>query len=272
MKLATILSPANDLRFAISHALIPTLKAIFQNPLILLHPKRLSQLFFNHVWTLFGDHIDAGGKESKLELIKDVKGVVFDIGAGHGHTLEYLESAQVDTYIALEPNALMHPYIRTRAEKLGYSEATKPSKESNGRFIILSQGAEDIAGIKAALLQYNISKVDTIISILTFCSIPFPDTTLPALAKSLLKPGGQFLFYEHVLSPRSDVAYWQRVWSPFWSKCFDGCRLDVPTHSIVEAVTADDGSEFWKEKRAWSKAGEPEEHLFWHRTGSYTRA
>jgi len=197
---------------------------------------------------------------------------VFDIGAGHGHTLEYLDSSAVDTYIALEPNVMMHPFIRARAEKLGYSEAREPSKDNNHRFIILSQGAEDIPGIKAALLQHNISQVDTIISILTFCSIPSPNITLPALTKSLLKPGGQFLFYEHVLSPRSDVAYWQRVWSPIWSKLFDGCRLDVPTHSIVEAITEDEGSEFWKEKRAWSKAGEPEEHLFWHRTGRYRRA
>jgi len=262
----------NDLRFAIAHAFFPTVKAIFQSPLILLHPKRLSQLFFNHVWTFFGDHIDAGGKDSKQELIREVKGVVFDIGAGHGHTLEYLESDKVDTYIALEPNALMHPHIRARAEKFGYTEARHPTKDNSRRFIILSQGAEDIAGIKAALLQHNISQVDTIISILSFCSIPSPNMTLPALAKGLLKSGGQLLFYEHVLSPRSDVAYWQRVWSPFWSKFFDGCRLDVPTHSIVAAISEDDGSEFWKEKRTWGKADEPEEHLFWHQTGRYIRA
>jgi len=160
----------------------------------------------------------------------------------------------------------MHPQICKRAERLGYREVSSP------KFIILSQGAEDIAGIKAILAQHNISHVDTIISVLTFCTIPTPSTTLPDLVKTLLKPGGQLLFYEHVLSPRPDVAYWQRVWSPVWSRAFDGCRLDVPTNTIIDTVRSNDGTDFWKERSVWGKEDEPDEHLFWHRTGRYVRA
>ena len=166
----------------------------------------------------------------------------------------------------------MHAHIRERVEKLGFQEAYKSSPNDKRRYIILSQGAEDIAGIEVTLRQHNIDKVDTIISVLTFCSVPSPHTSLPALVKSLLKPGGQFLFYEHVLSPRSDVAFWQRFWSPIWCRFFDGCRLDVPTHKIVDAVRKEDGTDFWLEGRAWAKEGEPEEHLFWHRTGRYVVA
>lgn len=82
MHLSKILSPLNDLRFAVTAALIPTLKAVLRTPSLLIHPKELSQLFFNHVWNLFGDGIDQGGKQTKIELIKDVRGVVLDIGAG----------------------------------------------------------------------------------------------------------------------------------------------------------------------------------------------
>jgi hypothetical protein len=82
MKFANIVGPLIDLRFACLSAIGPTLRALFQNPAILLHPKQLSRLFFNHVWTLFGDHIDQGGRDSKVGLIKNVHGVVLDIGAG----------------------------------------------------------------------------------------------------------------------------------------------------------------------------------------------
>ena len=82
MKFASILGPLNDLRFAFLSAIGPTLRALFRNPVIIFHPKQLSRLFFNHVWTLFGDHIDESGRDSKVGLIKNVHGVVLDIGAG----------------------------------------------------------------------------------------------------------------------------------------------------------------------------------------------
>jgi len=261
MKLGAILGPLEDLRYATFAAVGPTLKILIKKPSIIFRPKQLSQLFFSHVWALFGSLIDAGSKGEKTRLIKDVHGIVLDIGAGHGHTLDYLQVKELDVYIAIEPNELMHTHIAQRAQKLGV-----------GRYIILTQGAEDILGIKAALRQHNINQVDTIVSVLTFCSIPSPYTTLPTLVKNLLKPGGQMLFYEHVLSPRPDVAYWQRIWSPIWSSFFDGCRLDVPTHTIVASIRNDDGSDFWKEGSVWSKEDEPDEHLFWHRTGRYVRA
>lgn len=178
----------------------------------------------------------------------------------------------MDKYIALEPNVLMHGRIRERAFKSGYSEAIQPSKSTSGHFIILSQGAEDIAGIKAAIHQHGISHVDTIISVLTFCSIPSPHTALPSLVKSLLKPEGQFLFYEHVLNPLKDVQIWQRRWSPIWSMAFDGCRLDVPTDTIVKSVRHDDGTDFWKAGNDWTKKDELESHLFLHKAGRYIRS
>ena len=92
-----------------------------------------------------------------------------------------------------------------------------------------------------------------------------PQQTLDALVKEVLKPGGTLLFYEHVLSPREDVAWWQRFWAPLWVHIMDGCRIDRPTHVWIEKM------DVWAEGRVWGKADEPEEHLFWHRVGRFVK-
>lgn len=111
--LPAALSPLSDITAAISVALLPTLLAVVRSPFLLLHPRRLSRLFFSHVWVAFADTTDEGGREVKDGLIrKRAKGVVVDIGAGHGHTLDYLTSGEVTRYIAIEPSVAMHDKIR----------------------------------------------------------------------------------------------------------------------------------------------------------------
>ena len=88
---------------------------------------------------------------------------------------------------------------------------------------------------------------------------------LGALVEDVLKPGGTLLMYEHVLSHHEDVAWWQRFWTPMWSRGCDGCRLDRPSHLWIERM---DG---WAEGKVWGLEDEPEEHLFWHRIGRFVK-
>lgn len=179
--------------------------------------------------------------------------------------MNYLNRQQVTKYVALEPNLLMHPYIRSMASAAGFTE-------SDGTLVILSCGAEDTVTILETL---GPQPVDTVISILTICSIPSPEITLLHLVRDVLKPGGQVLFYEHVLSPREDVAWWQRFWTPIWKIPLGGCRLDRPTHQWVESMTDVDVTgqpvSMWSSGEVWGKEGEPEEHLFWHRVGRFMK-
>jgi hypothetical protein len=172
--------------------------------------------------------------------------------------VNYLDPQRVTKYIALEPNTLMHPRIRKVANAAGYSE-------SDDTFLILSCGAEDLTTILHHLPRQS---VDTVISVLTLCSLPespSPQSILAGLVDAVLKSGGQLLFYEHVLSPLADVAWWQRLWTPLWKRIFDGCRLDRPTHIWVHEMKG------WREEKVWGKDGEPDEHLFWHRAGRYVK-
>jgi len=154
----------------------------------------------------------------------------------------------------------MHAELRRVTSAAGYSEDA-------GTLLILSCGAEDISTILSYLPGPH-PPIDTLISILTICSIPSPQATICALITEVLKPGGQVLFYEHVLSDRKDVAWWQRFWTPLWSIVFGGCRLDCPAHRWIEDV----GGWVQGEGGVWGKEGEPEEHLFWHRVGRYIKA
>ncbi|EGN97407.1 hypothetical protein SERLA73DRAFT_184103 [Serpula lacrymans var. lacrymans S7.3] len=254
MKLSASIGLLIDLRFAIQSALWPTLAALWLSPSILLQPTLVSHLFMAHVWTAFGNGVDERARPVKKELITDnAHGVVLDIGAGHGHTINYLQRDKVTRYVAVEPNRHMHGKIKEVAEKAGYSE-------SAGSLIVLACGAEDTTAIMSALGERH--TVDTLISVMTLCSVPDPQKTIKGLVEDVLRPGGQMLFYEHVLSRRRDVAWWQRFWTPLWGFAFDGCRLNRPTDIWIERAGG------WAEKKVWSKPVEDdEETLFWHRAG-----
>ncbi|KAI0667412.1 hypothetical protein C8Q78DRAFT_1071854 [Trametes maxima] len=257
MKLAAAFGLLTDLRFAVQAAFIPTLRAVFSSPSLLLHPHKVSRIFMAHVWKVFGNGVDENARPVKESLIPtNAYGVVLDIGAGHGHTVNYLDPSKVTRYVALEPNQLMHPEIRKVAATKGFTEAA-------GNLTVIPYGAEEISLIVSALGGPR--SVDTLISVLTICSVPNPEHTLTTLVQETLKPGGTLLMYEHVLSDRADVAWWQRFWTPLWSGAFDGCRLDRPTHVWLEKM------DVWAEQRVWGKEGEEEEHLFWHRVGRFVK-
>nr|VWO96117.1 Cytochrome P450 monooxygenase CYP52X1 [Ganoderma boninense] len=214
-----------------------------------------------HVWKLYGNEVDGSARPAKEQLLSgNCTGVVLDIGAGHGHTALYLDPTKVTKYVALEPNFLMHAEIRATAAKQGFTEAA-------GTLLIVPYGAEQTALIRSALGYggAHAGTVDTLVSILSLCSVPDPQRTLAALVRDVLRPGGTLLFYEHVLSPLADVAWWQRFWTPLWSRMMDGCRLDRPTHVWVEKMDA------WAEGSVWGKPDEPEEHLTWHRVGRFVK-
>lgn len=83
MKLSSAFGLLTDLRFAIQLALIPTLKAVWYTPTLVLSPAKISRLFFSHVWTTFANGTDENAWPVKAGLIPpNAYGVVLDLGAG----------------------------------------------------------------------------------------------------------------------------------------------------------------------------------------------
>ncbi|KAL0581294.1 hypothetical protein V5O48_000777 [Marasmius crinis-equi] len=266
MQLSAALVVVSELYNALRFALLPTLRDLWRDPRLIFD---VSRVFMTHVWVGFAEGTNEGGRKVKETLITPhAKGVVLDLGAGHGHTVDFLDREKVTTYVALEPNKDMHPLIRQRANTAGYLE-------SDGSLVVLSCFAQDTSTI-LNIIDRGSHPVDTIISVLTMCTIPSPQRTMTQLVRDVLKPGGEFLFYEHVLSPRSDVAWWQRFWAPVWCLLFDGCRMDRPSHVLVEGMRNVDSNgkevSIWREGESWGKPEESEENLWWHQQGRFVKA
>lgn len=153
----------------------------------------------------------------------------------------------------------MHPQIRATAHSASFYEA-------DGSFILLGCGAEELDTVIATLKRHDIDKVDTIVSILSFCGIPDAEHVVPTLITTLLRSGGgKLVFYEHVRNPRADVAWWQDAWAPIWKRFLGGCVIGRPTNVWIDAMDC------WAEKIEHGTPNE-EEAFFPHSTGRYTRA
>jgi len=164
----------------------------------------------------------------------------------------------------------MHSHIRAFADALGFHE-------SDGSLIILSCSAEEVQSQLALMHPSSsslLTQVNAIVCILTLCTIPSPEETLTKLVRDVLEPGGQLLYYEHVLNHRDDVAWWQHFWAPIWQIPTDGCQLNRATDRWISDMRAENGDlngSMWKEGTTWGKEGDLEDSLFWHQVGRYVK-
>ena len=88
------------------------------------------------------------------------------------------------------------------------------------------------AQLDAERLPFPDARFDTVVSTWTLCSIPDPVAALREISR-VLRPDGAFLFLEHGLSDRPEVARWQHRWNPIqrWVAC--GCNVDRPIDRLI---------------------------------------
>ena len=173
----------------------------------------------------------------------------------------------------------MLPHIRKAANKEGYNE-------EDGSLLVIPFGVEDTDKIQDALkghytkfyaskpssgsdsdasLHLATGQVTTIVSILSFCSVPNPQQSLISLISHVLAPGGTLLFYEHVKNPIPSVAMCQQVLGKIWKIFFDGCVLGQDTMRMVR--NAGDACGGWESMVFEGKEGEDIESMFSHAVG-----
>ncbi|KAI9349162.1 S-adenosyl-L-methionine-dependent methyltransferase [Obelidium mucronatum] len=233
-----------DMFSAIQVSFIPTLWAIVGTPSLLWNWRKLQQVVMGNIWANgFGEGVNSGSATIKERLITpNARGVVMDIGAGHGHTLRFLDKRNVVKYIAVEPNAQMHPFILLEGEKAGI-----PTE-------ILAMGINDIPPQL---------RVDIIVCWLTLCSVDNVQIAAQTL-HSALRPGGVLVVYEHVKSKIKEAESWQRFWEPIWALLFDCCKLTVDSLEIISSLD-------WKEKTASIMEGDDPMDLFVHEHGIFIK-
>jgi ubiquinone/menaquinone biosynthesis C-methylase UbiE len=131
------------------------------------------------------------------------EGSVLEIGGGTGANLaHYPSSARITV---LEPNPHMVRKLKRNANKLGRPVTVVPGV---GESIPFADGS-----------------FDTVVTTLVLCMV----ADMPRVVKEarrVLRPGGQFLFYEHVASLDPRTHGWQTRLNPLWRFCTTGCNLD----------------------------------------------
>lgn len=148
----------------------------------------------------------------RAELLRDVHGVVLDVGAGTGLNVRHVPKA--DTRLILtEPDLDMRARLTRRAAQ------ERPDAT------VLDAPAE--------ALPLPDASVDVVVCTLVLCSVP---AQAPALAelRRVLRPEGRLVFLEHVAAEDgSALLRWQRRIEPLWWHIAERCALTRHTDQAL---------------------------------------
>lgn len=148
----------------------------------------------------------------KRALLGDLSGTVLEIGPGPATNLTYY--APDVRWIGLEPNPAMFPYIEEAAQQLRRAVELHPGH------------AEEI--------PLGDASVDAVVGTLVLCSVDDPAQVLREVRR-VLKPGGRYVFIEHVAAPRQSLLRRvQAIIRPVWKAVGDGCTLNRETWATIE--------------------------------------
>ena len=172
--------------------------------------KRFFAWLLSHLQDHYGEAIDA----RKRQLLGELAGTVVEVGVGAGANFSFYGPGV--ELIAVEPNLHMYPYLRREAEKHHLNF--------------------ELRGGTAESMDVESNSADFVVSTLVLCSV---DDAAAALREVLrvLKPGGRFVFVEHVAAPMgSRLRRWQRRLKGLWRRIGDGCELDRETWNVIETA------------------------------------
>ncbi len=145
----------------------------------------------------------AGLSQKRRQLLGQASGKVLEIGAGTGLNLPHYK--QDVELVAVEPDAEMAVLLKSRCAGRMVEIIQCPLSE------ILSSGVEP-------------HSFDYVVASLVLCSVPDVDEALDTISQ-LLRPGGKFLFIEHVVTP-GIYEILQKLATPLWKRAAGGCHLD----------------------------------------------
>lgn len=163
----------------------------------------------------FGHNADHYLAPHKARLFAGVSGTVLEIGPGAGANLRHLAAKNV-RWIGVEPNPYMNHHLCREARRLGIDV--------------------DLRSGTAEELPLEASTADFVVSTLVLCSVMDQGQAIREIIR-VLKPGGRFVFIEHVAAPRGTLLRRvQTAVKPLWARMGDGCHPDRSTRAALEAA------------------------------------
>jgi ubiquinone/menaquinone biosynthesis C-methylase UbiE len=150
-------------------------------------------------------------KQHRRALLSQARGRVLEIGAGTGLNVPHYPS-DLSELILTEPDSSMRRRLVRRVNE-------RPTV---------------VVGAPAEALPVADASIDTVVSTLVLCTVGDPEAALREIRR-VLRPGGQLLLIEHVLSDGRWRALLQRILRKPWSGFARGCRCDQPTAELLRA-------------------------------------
>ena len=152
----------------------------------------------------------------KQKIFEDLPDSVVELGPGPGANLRYYRQGTV--LIAVEPNLMMLDRLRKNAEQHGINL--------------------DIRESKAERLDLADESSDVVVSTQVLCAVDDLNQVLHEVYR-ILRPGGRFLFLEHIAAPKGTllrrIQNLSLIRQP-WGWCLEGCRINRETDSAIESV------------------------------------
>ena len=161
---------------------------------------------FARTWAWITAHEGKREREARRRVLAGLSGRVLEIGFGVGTNWQYLPEGA--DYAGVEPDPHMFRIAEERAPAAGRQL--------------------DLRRARAESLPFPDASFDAVFSTLTFCTVEDVPAALAEIQR-VLKPGGEFRFWEHVrprgplLGMLSDAA------APLWRRLGGGCNLNRRT-------------------------------------------
>jgi len=181
--------------------------------------------FFARIWPVVAAHETEAIRALRRENLADLSGRVLEVGAGIGTNFPHYPDS-VEEVIAVEPEPRLADQARAAADVVP------------ARVVVTGETAE---GFSAG------EPFDAVVCSLVLCSVRDPDSVLARLY-SLLRPGGELRYLEHVASAGARGRFQRFVDATVWPRLFGNCH----TYRDTERSIIDAGFEVDTSRREWT--------------------
>ncbi|KAJ2663303.1 hypothetical protein IWW48_001405 [Coemansia sp. RSA 1200] len=231
---------------------------------------RVADWLFKSLWVWESRRNDVKVDVYRKMIWPEISGKVLDLGPGFAKSLKFLshatsgdgsfvvDPAVISAYTALEPNPFLYDKLHRNAEENGFSvrydshsypegagRDTRAAREDAVPFSIVRGTLDDAGRIPQAVLDG--APYDTVLTSFSMCTVRDPESTVANIIR-LLRPGGKYVFIEHVLQPdvgdphvaednnKVDVRFWasvQNFINPLWKAIGHGCNINRRTGDTI---------------------------------------
>ena len=175
--------------------------------------KTLDHPFFARLWTVMSAHETPLLRRLRAENLAGLSGRVLEVGAGTGTNFAFYPDS-VAQVVALEPETRLAPKAREAAA---------------------------VAPIPVTVVESTIEALpdgepfDAVVCSLVLCSVADPDTVLRQL-NSVLKPGGELRYFEHVASSGWRGSLQRLADATVWPRIAGNCQSVRPSRTNVNPI------------------------------------